>query len=90
MVKRGLKPVYQTLRGVVRTQVGPHGRDQSPFTFITAGFRVEALRTPRNAGFADAHTGTHHARDRSVGSRCGDGNMPFHGSSHAFPFPDRI
>ena len=55
MVERCLKAVDKTLRGMLRTQIRTHGRDQCPFTLVAATFGVETI-----TGGANAHAGMRH------------------------------
>ena len=83
MVECGFKTVNQTLRGMLRTQIRAHGRDQCPFMLVAATFGVETI-----TGGANAHAGMRNPGHNSAVLAGGDsGDMPFDRFTHALPFP---
>ena len=82
MVERCLKAVDKTLRGMLRTQIRTHGRDQCPFTLVAATFGVETI-----TGGANAHAGMRHLCHSAVLAGGDSGDMPFDRFTLALPFP---
>ena len=82
MVKRSFKTVDQTLRGMLRAQIRPHGRDQCPLTLVAATFGVETI-----TGGSNAHTCMRHPGHSAVLAGGDSGGMPFDRFTHALSFP---